>query len=462
MAVFGCGCWCWLFFFFFFFFCLLPSHSIYTTRSYLLAATSDVLLGWSHHFAAAELLGSHARDCHPTPALTAALGLLCNIVAGNPRASAAVWELLASGERLTGLLLGRGADTDPPVVSAAAELVARCWQNTHWAETGEDGGTNNATGTMTPVVAVFLDRAAFDTAAGLAVNARIARLCAEIAAAHPGSLDTVVDVLGAHSLRVGVLLALLEEGHTHATSAPASPATSAGADPARAAAMATAARVLQSIVPNVDAARAIVDAAAAALSPGGAAQSTEQLGSAGAAALPLERALSLLAAVYTDEEREAIIGVDGGVLRVALDVLVASAAWRLAEYTARSPDDRAAPQATEDTGMPFLVQAVRLVANAAYRHTGVQDTVRESGGLHAVLSHSGYDVANPLIREWAILAIRNLCEGNERNQAAIAELNVQGVANERELRQTLGVETTVVDGKVKVTRQKPTNSEEKK
>lgn len=59
------------------------------------------------------------------------------------------------------------------------------------------------------------------------------------------------------------------------------------------------------------------------------------------------------------------------------------------------------------------------------------------------------------LREWGVFAIRNLCEGNEENQQAIAQLRIQGVADNKLLEKAgLQVELTK-DGAPKVVKRKP-------
>lgn len=43
------------------------------------------------------------------------------------------------------------------------------------------------------------------------------------------------------------------------------------------------------------------------------------------------------------------------------------------------------------------------------------------------------DDGSPLVREWAVWAIRNLCEDNEEVQEIVAGLKMQGFANNDEL-----------------------------
>lgn len=73
------------------------------------------------------------------------------------------------------------------------------------------------------------------------------------------------------------------------------------------------------------------------------------------------------------------------------------------------------------------VDLLRVIANACYRRTVNQDHVREfENGLYIILNNCNVDERSPFLREWGIVAIRNLCEGNEENQRMIADLRVQG------------------------------------
>ncbi|KAF9982808.1 hypothetical protein BGZ75_005715 [Mortierella antarctica] len=65
---------------------------------------------------------------------------------------------------------------------------------------------------------------------------------------------------------------------------------------------------------------------------------------------------------------------------------------------------------------------VRLVGNLAYRSRHVQDRIRQCNGLIVMLSQCNIDDANPYLREYAILAMKNILSGNSENQALIEEL----------------------------------------
>ncbi|KAF8938251.1 hypothetical protein BGZ58_001307 [Dissophora ornata] len=65
---------------------------------------------------------------------------------------------------------------------------------------------------------------------------------------------------------------------------------------------------------------------------------------------------------------------------------------------------------------------VRLIGNLAYRSRHVQDRIRQCNGLVVMLSQCNIDDANPYLREYAILAMKNILTGNAENQALIEEL----------------------------------------
>ncbi|XP_031633110.1 ataxin-10 [Contarinia nasturtii] len=69
---------------------------------------------------------------------------------------------------------------------------------------------------------------------------------------------------------------------------------------------------------------------------------------------------------------------------------------------------------------------IRTLANLAYKNKENQDLAREMEFLIAVLDSTALDARNPLIKEWSILAIRNLCENNMENQEIIRQLTKVG------------------------------------
>ena len=92
-----------------------------------------------------------------------------------------------------------------------------------------------------------------------------------------------------------------------------------------------------------------------------------------------------------------------------------------------------------NTPYQFKSNLLRLIASLAFQHRGFQSSFG-APAIYACMNHSVLDTHNPLMREYAILALRNLLEENEENQKVVAELRAQGVANQEELAE-MGVES---------------------
>ncbi|KAF6214212.1 hypothetical protein GE061_008951 [Apolygus lucorum] len=84
---------------------------------------------------------------------------------------------------------------------------------------------------------------------------------------------------------------------------------------------------------------------------------------------------------------------------------------------------------SEMTNKPFFGvkgNLIRLLGNLAFRNKRNQDLVREAGCIPIILDSCKLDGDNPFIKEWSILTIRNLCDGNPENQTFIKNMNYQG------------------------------------
>ncbi|KAL3289028.1 hypothetical protein HHI36_003471 [Cryptolaemus montrouzieri] len=74
----------------------------------------------------------------------------------------------------------------------------------------------------------------------------------------------------------------------------------------------------------------------------------------------------------------------------------------------------------------FKVGLVRLIGNLCWKNKKMQDLVREAEIIPVLLDCCNIDARNPLIMQWVIFAVRNLCENNSENQAFIAGLHKEG------------------------------------
>ncbi|KAJ4784107.1 Ataxin-10 [Rhynchospora pubera] len=68
---------------------------------------------------------------------------------------------------------------------------------------------------------------------------------------------------------------------------------------------------------------------------------------------------------------------------------------------------------------------VSVIGNLLHRRKRVQDKVREKQAIPLLLQQCVVDEENPYLREWGLLAVRNLLEGNEDNQKEVAELELK-------------------------------------
>lgn len=82
---------------------------------------------------------------------------------------------------------------------------------------------------------------------------------------------------------------------------------------------------------------------------------------------------------------------------------------------------------------------VKSLANLSHRNKRNQELAREMEIMLSIFECTNADARNPLIKEWSILAIRNLCEDNEENQEIVKNLTKVGDAANPLLRE-LGLE----------------------
>lgn len=68
---------------------------------------------------------------------------------------------------------------------------------------------------------------------------------------------------------------------------------------------------------------------------------------------------------------------------------------------------------------------VAVIANCLHRRKKVQDEIRQLDGIMLLLQQCVIDEDNPYLREWGLLAVKNLLEENEENQTEVSELEMQ-------------------------------------
>ena len=100
----------------------------------------------------------------------------------------------------------------------------------------------------------------------------------------------------------------------------------------------------------------------------------------------------------------------------------------------------------------LVKECLHLISVLVNRCEIAQQQLREyKDGLLLVLSSSCTDVYHPLRREWALLCLRNACEGNLSNQEYISTLTLQRVevVNEQLAQSGLSVDFDPNTGKIK-------------
>ncbi|KAI9498139.1 spinocerebellar ataxia type 10 protein domain-containing protein [Zychaea mexicana] len=93
--------------------------------------------------------------------------------------------------------------------------------------------------------------------------------------------------------------------------------------------------------------------------------------------------------------------------------------------------------------------SVRLLGALCYEDRRMQDKIREIGGIPLILAQCKIEDANPYLREYAILAIRNILKDNPDNQALIAQMEPKEAVQTDGLSE-MGLKAKLVDGKVKI------------
>jgi hypothetical protein len=97
---------------------------------------------------------------------------------------------------------------------------------------------------------------------------------------------------------------------------------------------------------------------------------------------------------------------------------------------------------------------MKIIANLCYDNFECQELIRTEGGIPTILNHFIIDDNNPFLREWTILAIRNITQNNIENQNFISSLEIQDVPQSaQEEFKSMGFETRLVDGKLKFEKQ---------
>ncbi|XP_025969862.1 ataxin-10 isoform X2 [Dromaius novaehollandiae] len=95
----------------------------------------------------------------------------------------------------------------------------------------------------------------------------------------------------------------------------------------------------------------------------------------------------------------------------------------------------------------FKSHLIRLIGNLCYKNKENQDKVCQLDGIPLILDNCSIDDNNPFVNQWAVYAIRNLTEQNERNQELIARMEERGLADNSVL-ESMGLKIEKQDDKL--------------
>lgn len=107
---------------------------------------------------------------------------------------------------------------------------------------------------------------------------------------------------------------------------------------------------------------------------------------------------------------------------------------------------QSAPTSIKPNVQGLRASSVRAIALACDRYKPAQDLVRNLGGLPLVMNALSYEKdpkTNPFLREWAIIAVRNLCLENEENSLEISSYELQEISKDQEFLERTGLEAYI-------------------
>jgi ataxin-10 len=82
----------------------------------------------------------------------------------------------------------------------------------------------------------------------------------------------------------------------------------------------------------------------------------------------------------------------------------------------------------------YRSDVLQTIGNLAYRRKAVQDCLAKLDIVELVMSNCAFVPDYPGVREWALWAVRNMCEGNEAVQERIKGLQGHAVMDDAELK----------------------------
>ncbi|XP_067387044.1 ataxin-10 isoform X2 [Emydura macquarii macquarii] len=160
------------------------------------------------------------------------------------------------------------------------------------------------------------------------------------------------------------------------------------------------------------------------------------------------RLLDVLCEMSSNDKQLKHLQTCPGLLETAVDTLrVAHPAGKQSTNIFTATHSVTADREISHPAVGFKSHLIRLIGNLCYKSKENQDKVYLLDGIPLILDNCSIDDNNPFVNQWAVYAIRNLTEQNERNQEVIAQMEQQGLADDSILK-NMGLEIEKRDEKL--------------
>ncbi|XP_069619410.1 ataxin-10 [Ranitomeya imitator] len=165
-------------------------------------------------------------------------------------------------------------------------------------------------------------------------------------------------------------------------------------------------------------------------------------------ALVVIRLLDLLCEMTSDADHLGCLQRCPGLLDTVIDTLrLTHMAGKQSKNVFTSTHTASLGSDLTHAAVGFKAHLIRLIANLCYKNRENQDKIYQLDGIPLILDNCSIDDNNPFLNQWAVYAIRNLTEHNEKNQEQIASMERQGLAD-TSLLESMGLHLEERDGKL--------------
>ncbi|KAE8613127.1 hypothetical protein XENTR_v10007582 [Xenopus tropicalis] len=160
------------------------------------------------------------------------------------------------------------------------------------------------------------------------------------------------------------------------------------------------------------------------------------------------RLLDILCEVTSKNEHLSCLQTCPGLLEAAVDILrLTHLAGKQSMNVFTAAHTMSMGQDLTHAAVGFKAHLIRLIGNLCYQNKENQEKVYQLDGIALILDNCSIDDNNPFLNQWAVFAIRNLTENNDKNQELIASMERQGLADSSLLK-SMGLQAEERDGKL--------------